>query len=555
MSFKESLDTIRLKNLEFTKCLKANKSTKSKLNEQQISEIIESLRLIIENVSFQRELNANLDTLAENGDDIQIFHVLIKNSLKYILLNPTNNVIENCFCIIESISILKCMQFILIKSSVLVKLLKLEPFIDVKRLLQVILSLSENNFNDKIILNKNENVTLFDTLNLIDKKYPNQIIIHEIVANLRQNSFEKCLISFNEIVLNEKQMKNIQFLKDLRFISNLLNGKTSINSEFIDMNKFCQYNTFEFFMRLLRFLLNKLFDRDNERLRDELVLVLNDLLNITSRIMERKWLYHGNFLREGIFEVCVDFVYERNYTVVQLLFNEYPHVLDKLMRTFLRMCQFIYYNRPNMSIDEMRTFRILRKSRDILGELSLFKDFLESLAYLEESRLFVPFDSPLLKPIHYELIASSYNILHLFNKVSNEYKQESILIECDIVNEWSQIERQRVSKFNFVDLVLVNLIESIRVIYSTCDDTMKLAFNLFKCLFKSLVFFGLDIEKILCLNCLIKWILVDSIRNEISDDRQFYAYLESLLEETLQTNGDVIKSRLNKVLNEFFMLV
>ena len=148
-----------------------------------------------------------------------------------------------------------------------------------------------------------------------------------------------------------------------------------------------------------------------------------------------------------------------------------------------------------------------------------------------------------------------FNILHLFNKVSNEYKQESILIECDIVNEWSQIERQRVSKFNFVDLVLVNLIESIRVIYSTCDDTMKLAFNLFKCLFKSLVFFGLDIEKILCLNCLIKWILVDSIRNEISEDREFYAYLESLLEETLQSNGDDIKSRLNKVLNEFFMLV
>ena len=125
------------------------------------------------------------------------------------------------------------------------------------------------------------------------------------MANLRQNSFEKCLISFNEIVLNEKQIKNVKFLKDLRFISNLLNGKTSINSEFIDMNKFCQYNTFEFFMRLLRFLLNKLFDRDNERLRDELVLVLNDLLNISSRIMERKWLYHGNFLREGIFEVCV----------------------------------------------------------------------------------------------------------------------------------------------------------------------------------------------------------------------------------------------------------
>ena len=83
MSFKESLDTIRLKNLEFTKCLKANKLTTSKLNEQQISEIIESLRLLIEKVSFQKELNANLDTLAENGEEIQIFHVLMKNSLKY----------------------------------------------------------------------------------------------------------------------------------------------------------------------------------------------------------------------------------------------------------------------------------------------------------------------------------------------------------------------------------------------------------------------------------------------------------------------------------------
>ena len=113
---------------------------------------------------------------------------------------------------------------------------------------------------------------------------------------------------------------------------------------------------FSLFCRLLRFLLNKLYDTNNARLRDELVLILRDLLDITLKVMDSRPLlvYQRYFIDEGIFQICVDFVYERNYTVIKLLFNDYPNILEKLMRVFLKTCQLIYYKQPVSSCGHQR---------------------------------------------------------------------------------------------------------------------------------------------------------------------------------------------------------
>jgi hypothetical protein len=550
-SFKTKFDTLNLNCLEIAKSLKGNDNN----NNKNLNDLFESTRLLLESTTFQADLNLNLISEENNSDEIQFISILMKNCLKHIRNTKKSEEAETCFRIIEILSSLKCMKLISIKSSLLVRILKLES-LSAKRLLQVTLALSENNFNDKILF-KNER-DIFDTLEIMDRKFPNLIIVHEVVSNLKQKSFKKCLCYFDELVLNEKQMKNVEFLKNLRFVSNLLNGRKEGGEFCLDLSQMCVYNTFQFFCRLLRFLLNKLYDTNNARLRDELVLILRDLLDITLRVMDSRPLlvYQRYFIDEGIFQICVDFVYERNYTVIKLLFNDYPNILEKLMRIFLKTCQFIYYKQPSLLLDinEMSTFRTLRKSRDILSELSIFKDYLHSLAYLETS--FSSYlETPLLSLDHYKLMSSQNILSQIFStKVSNEYLSKTFYVDYEFINDLGEIESQRVTKLDRV--VLVEEIEYIRVFYSRCDDVMQIGFNAFKYFFKSILFYGLYIEKILCLNCLLKWILVDEIRNEIVDDREFYVYLEHLRKNLhLSTNEDKLTvSRLEKCLGDFFML-
>ena len=81
---------------------------------------------------------------------------------------------------------------------------------------------------------------------------------------------------------------------------------------------------------------------------------------------------------------------------------------------------------------------------------------------------------------------------------------------------------------------------------------MRIAFRSFQYLIKSVIYYGLDIEKVMALFCLEKCCLLnDIIRHEVLCDNILVEYLQSLLkqEESAMPTMDNLKLRLINRLN------
>ena len=148
---------------------------------------------------------------------------------------------------------------------------------------------------------------------------------------------------------------------------------------------------------------------------------------------------------------------------------------------------------------------------------------------------------------HYKVIATRGFVQTLFKKVSNEFvKNEKIL--CEFLNEKNEIEVQKLTRLTFVNNshsvvnTCVDALNNIKLVFSS-NETKKLAYPNYVSFFKSILYFGQDIEKIMCLSCLISFCEVEEIIANIFKDNNLIEFLRSILQSSNDTN-DSIKERL-----------
>ena len=96
----------------------------------------------------------------------------------------------------------------------------------------------------------------------------------------------------------------------------------------------------------------------------------------------------------------------------------------------------------------------------------------------------------------------------------------------------------------------VELIKILEVIFTSNDSLKLLAYQNYKFCFKSVILYGVDIEKIIFLDSLKKFMSVDEIKQDIFVDTDFIEYLKGLLQQTNDSN-DQTKLRLNAMIKKF----
>ncbi len=283
--------------------------------------------------------------------------------------------------------------------------------------------------------------------------------------------------------------------------------------------------------------------------------------------------FNQSFLDQGLFQSFIDFFANQN--LLEFLFDGYINILSKTISVFYCFCRQIFYStasqkRQKIVENEFSTFRTLRKSRDIIenltnnefdldchGKVGHFKTYyiyfiqLVSLTYLQAK--YNP-QEKLLNFDHYKVIATRGFVQTLFKKVSNEFsKNDQILLE--FLNEKNEIEIQKITRLTFVNNshsvvnTVVDALNNIKVVFAS-TETKKLAYPNYIPFFKSVLYYGLDIEKIICLNCLISFCAVEEIKSDLFKDNDLINFLRSL-KETSKDRNDSIKERLQIMLTRF----
>ena len=141
------------------------------------------------------------------------------------------------------------------------------------------------------------------------------------------------------------------------------------------------------------------------------------------------------------------------------------------------------------------------------------------MAYLENIN---PSKKILTKRDYQFIASSSYTANYFKEKVTNEFRKISEIVEWEFINELNQIETQKVTRItNHFGRVLNNssnyLVRGLKQIkdFFTTDEHKEIAYECQKNFFKSILFYGLDIEKVMCLDCLIKFVRISSIRDDL----------------------------------------
>lgn len=181
-----------------------------------------------------------------------------------------------------------------------------------------------------------------------------------------------------------------------------------------------------------------------------------------------------------------------------------------------------------------------------ISQKPFYRSFLKSLGYLQEA-----FESKysLLDRQDYEFITQTGFASKYFKSVSNEYATISDIVELKFINETNQIETQRVTRINkYFDHVrrgssyyFVKVMRQIMNFYVT-DETKLIAYDAYKYFFKTILVYALDIEKVMCLACLVEFIHLQEIQRDLLDDQIVVECLESL--RSAQSSTEAIQARL-----------
>ena len=390
---------------------------------------------------------------------------------------------------------------------------------------------------------------------------------------IKEKLLELVLNIFKEFtIINEALINNEVFLKLLQLISTELhNSRADIPKRF-NFCLFVKYESFGFLTKLFDFLLKRIEIASRINIDgDDLVSdecnenILKFLLEIIIRLVRQQLKYEDYFLKENILQVFIDFF--QIPTIVHIFYKRYINMLDKLTCIFMDLTRTLYYNRMNCKkfeyfANKSDSFAILRRVKSVYAEMftkekPFSRCFLKSLGYLQET--FQPSES-FLSIQDYEFIAKTGFGSNYFKNVSNEFKSLSEVVELEFVNDENQIETQYVTRMKtYFDLIIyepsyyfVNLIRQLSIIFSS-DETKLIAYRAYKYFFKSILMYGLDIEKMLCLSCLVNFIHISEIHCDLFGDVNLIGYLGVLKNgtELSNTSTDSIKKRLRKHLEGF----
>ncbi len=91
----------------------------------------------------------------------------------------------------------------------------------------------------------------------------------------------------------------------------------------------------------------------------------------------------------------------------------------------------------------------------------------------------------------------------------------------------------------------------------TCFESIRIVYDTHQFFFKSIVYFGLDIEKLICLHVLIRFCYGnDEVRREIFRDEKFIKFIEKLQNDTNRRESLFAPryiERFRNCLNEFLL--
>ena len=91
-----------------------------------------------------------------------------------------------------------------------------------------------------------------------------------------------------------------------------------------------------------------------------------------------------------------------------------------------------------------------------------------------------------------------------------------------------------------------------RVIYSHSDETRQLAFNSYRHFLRSIIYYGLDVEKIVALKCILEYCVVERIKTQVRLDTELFKYLKDLRNKLADgIHLDPIESRLRTMIDMF----
>jgi hypothetical protein len=257
------------------------------------------------------------------------------------------------------------------------------------------------------------------------------------------------------------------------------------------------------------------------------------------------------FLEANLLRVIVDLF--DNETLVEFLYHNHSTILVKCVSVFYFLCkEALYCKKSNDDLYENETscvIRILINHRDRIEllsnnleentKLSKFKSYfiyvlyLVSLAYLQYKFK----NECLLCFKHYEHIACrgfmSTSFIS-FREVTNAFVDNE-KIERDFMNEMGEREKQRVTRIVFIQnsksamaYTIVDVLNNINVCFQA-NETKSMAYKEYEYFFKSIIFYGLTIEKIICLNCLVSFSNDLKVREAILRDDDLIFYLKSLI--------------------------
>ena len=482
--------------------------------------------------------------------------------------------LQNGLEIIEIISKLKIKRFLVVKYSQLIRLINLmdeATHLDGYTILLIVQHLSQSQSYGMIKMDLGIENT--DLINQRLKKSVNSEIIESIKSNLNKKSIEDILKDMNENVINES------IFDGFNSIAATLN-KDNEDIEYFYMDLFIRYNFFTIISQALAQTLGILHaSLKSDDILETTIYQLRDILEIISRFTQALLASNEHFLDKAVFQMIVDLF--KNKDLMSFLVEAHIKIVCKIICIFLCLCNAIFYtNKPiNQILDEPKTFKVLKETRDFLEEITddrnypdrtvtyrpIYRAFLASLTYLQKK---LNSSQNLLTLEHYEFFASGGHTRTKFKSITKYFREEgkSIVARFEYINEFGRKEASKVThtiipsdKLTGINVLaiytVVRTINDQRRIFSLTDQTRIIGFENYKYYIFSIIFYGLDIEKILSLKYLIEYSQVGQIKNEILNETCLFEYLNDLknsYDDNYSCNQ--MEIRLNTIIGEFLAL-
>ena len=433
-------------------------------------------------------------------------------------------------------------------------------------LLRILTKLSEHQWFNRI------NFSSGHELDVIELMLAKSKTLEKVTNNLRQTSLQKILGNLQNLPSTFNDWPQIR--SDISFVSIILNhAQEDEKASFYYWHLFASFSLFQTFVNYLSSLIQSMKTFKDEDAIEKRERELREILEIIYKLMSHSYSYCESFLSSNLLQIIINLF--ENLDLVKFLYNNHVPILAKVIGVFFNLCKHAHYTTrvetSQILRNEARAFSTLRRSRDTFKSLSQDKIDLQthefkiyyiyvfklvSLKYLEIK--FKPKET-LLDYKHYEDIVNGNFIKHMFIKVNNDFTRNG-KVTREFINEREETERGLVhklllsfnSKNSTMARTVVDVLDNIRCVYSS-EETKKLAFPIFWPFFESVLLFGLDIERILCLNCLQSFCQVESISGEFLGNESVILYLKEKM-ETNANSEDEIKQRQNRMIEKIFQI-